>query len=88
MALILLSSCFGLSEKGRINSDYKSIKIILDNAVLSDNPEKKFIAALLKVKQFSSVDTAWIGGSSFFVKFKDGGTVSWTKSPKPKKNSF
>lgn len=63
-----------------MKSDYQSIKIILDSAIISNEPNRKFMEALPKVKQFSTVDTAWINGSSFFVKFKKGGTVSWMSS--------
>ena len=69
--------CSGLIEKGKIKSDYQSIKIILDSAILSDEPNQKFIEALPKVKKLSTVDTVWINGSSFYVKFKKGGIISW-----------
>ncbi|MGB4414678.1 MAG: hypothetical protein WBI53_07310 [Paludibacter sp.] len=81
--VIFIIYCFSYSgqiEKGKMKSDYQSIKIILDSAIVSDEPNRKFREALPKVKQFSTVDSAWINSSSFFVKFKKGGTVTWMSS--------
>jgi len=60
-----------------MKNDYAKIDAILDKALLSDNPHKGFQIALPEVKKFQSVDTAWINGNVFSVKFKMGGTVTW-----------
>ena len=61
--------------------DHEAISSLLDKAILSENPKQEFASALEKVRTYSSVDSAWISGSSFFVKYKQGGVVSWTIPP-------
>jgi hypothetical protein len=60
-----------------IRKDHAAISSILDKAVLSENPKREFENSLDKVRSYASVDSAWISGSSFFVKYKQGGIVSW-----------
>jgi hypothetical protein len=65
-------------------ADHEAISRILDAAVLSSSPVREFARALPEVRTFASVDSAWIDGATFFVKFRDGGgPVSWTAPPDP-----
>ncbi len=67
-----------------IKRDHESISSVLDKALLSANPKLEFENALEKVRAYPSVDAAWISGFSFFVKYKEGGIVSWTIQPSPR----
>ncbi|MEI7661619.1 MAG: hypothetical protein WCK34_05465 [Bacteroidota bacterium] len=64
-----------------MSDEYIQIKAILDHAVLSENPMKRLSEALPKVRQFASVDSAWITGNGIFVKFSKGATISWIVNP-------
>jgi hypothetical protein len=64
--------------------DHEAISRILDAAVLSDKPSREFQKALAPVRAFSSVDSAWTDGTSFFVKYINGGVVTWTAPPEPR----
>jgi hypothetical protein len=66
-----------------IRRDHKEISTILDKALLSEAPVDSFRAALARVQAYSTVDSAWISGLSFFVKYKHGGIVSWTVPTEP-----
>lgn len=80
----MLSGCTGqTSGTFDVQRDHKAISLIVDAAVLSDNPPREFRKALTQVRSFSSVDSAWTDGVTFFVKYKNGGTVSWTAPPEP-----
>jgi hypothetical protein len=64
-----------------IRRDHEAISRILDAAVLSDSPSAEFKKALTVVRSYASVDSAWIDGANFYVKFKSGGIVTWTAPP-------
>jgi hypothetical protein len=61
-----------------LKRDHEAISSILDKALLNENPKREFESSLEKVRSYTSVDSAWISGQSFFVKYKEGGVVSWT----------
>ncbi len=69
------------SEAEMIKSDHDAISSILDKALLNENPKREFESSLKKIRAYASVDSAWISGSSLFVKYKQGGVVSWTIPP-------
>ena len=76
------SGCAGKeSDVDMLKRDHEAISKILDKALLGDDPQLALKNSLEKVRSFSSVDSAWISGSSFFVKYKQGGKVSWTVPP-------
>lgn len=85
--MLLLGAMFatcGSSESqhgNAIKRDHEQIGAILDRALLSETPMQAFHAALDTVRAFPSVDSAWITSSSFFVRYKHGGVVSWTIAP-------
>jgi len=64
-----------------IRRDNEAISRILDAAVMSDSPSAEFMKALAKVRSYASVDSAWIDGTNFYVKYKNGGIVTWTAPP-------
>jgi hypothetical protein len=64
-----------------IRRDHEAIGNILDAAVLSDSPPAEFKKALVTVRSYASVDSAWIDGANFYVKYKNGGIVTWTAPP-------
>jgi hypothetical protein len=66
-----------------VSRDHKAISALLEAAMLSDQPAREFRAVLPKVRAFPSVDSAWTDGISFFVKYREGGTVAWTAPPQP-----
>jgi hypothetical protein len=66
-----------------VKRDHEAISRILDAALLSDKPTQEFQRALVTVRSFASVDSAWTEGVSFYVKYRNGGIVSWTAPPKP-----
>ena len=61
-----------------LKRDHEAIASILDKALLDENPKRAFESSLEKIRSYASVDSAWISGLSFFVKYKEGGIVSWT----------
>jgi hypothetical protein len=83
--LLTASSCKPPEEQNvtRLKQDHEEITKILDRAMLSDAPVDSFKAAFERVKKYPSVDSVWISGVSFFIKYKQGGIVSWTVPPKP-----
>jgi hypothetical protein len=84
MLSAMVATC-GSSESQQGNAikrDHEQIGAILDRALLSETPMEAFHAALDTVRAFPSVDSAWITSSSFFVRYKHGGVVSWTISPR------
>jgi len=80
MLIIILFSC-KMTNNSQIADQHKEISSILDSALLCDDPLGKFNEVLPKIREFSAVDSAWILDLSFFVKYKEGGTVSWDLSP-------
>jgi hypothetical protein len=66
-----------------VKRDHEAINRILSAAVLSDQPDREFRKALTSVRSFPSVDSAWTDGTSFFVRYRKGGTVTWTAPPEP-----
>ena len=81
--LIILTfiNCINYQHKQAIESDHKKIKAILDKALLSNDPIKSFNEAVPKIKEYPTVDSVWVSGTTFYVKYKKGGLVSWTVSP-------
>ena len=78
--LLLYGGCAVRNSTEETKHDHAKISSMLDAAVISDNPKSSFVALLDTVRSFPSVDSAWLSGSSFFVKYKHGGIVSWTVS--------
>jgi hypothetical protein len=66
-----------------LKRDHEAISRILDAAVLHATPWSEFTKALPAVRAYSSVDSAWTDGITFFVRYKNGGIVSWTAPPQP-----
>ena len=64
-----------------MTGDYQQIKLILDKAMLGEDPMDQFRKVLPRIREFSSVDSAWITNIAFIVKFKKGNTVSWILNP-------
>jgi hypothetical protein len=62
----------------RIKKDHAEIAAMLDRALLSATPIDSIKSIIADVRSYPSVDSAWLSGSSFFVKYKKGGIVSWT----------
>lgn len=84
LAVLVLFGC--ASEKPGaldVKRDHEAISRILDAAVLSNEPARAFEKALVVVRSYSSVDSAWTDGFTFYVNYKSGGTVSWTAPPDP-----
>jgi hypothetical protein len=67
-----------------IGRDHAAISKMLDAALLSDNPRRDFQTILPEVRSFSAVDSAWTDGTTFFVRYREGGIVSWTAPPEVK----
>ncbi len=61
-----------------IQQDHAEISKLLDEAILSEDPLRSFHAVLPKIQSFASVDSAWISGNTFYVRYKNAGNVSWT----------
>jgi hypothetical protein len=70
-----------VSEAEKLRLDHEEIEAILDKALLSDNPAQEFISVLPRVRSYGSVDSAWIEGKTFYVKYTHGGTVTWIVPP-------
>jgi hypothetical protein len=64
-----------------MKNEFTEIKAMLDKAVISNDPIKRFEELLPKVKSYSSVDSAWITNSAIFVKIKGGSVLSWIANP-------
>ena len=73
-------------EPDGLKRDHAEISKMLDAALLSDSPVASFRSVLKRVQSYPSVDSAWIDGSTFFVKYKHGGVLSWIVTP-PKPNA-
>lgn len=78
--VVILSSCKP-SNNVQMRNQTDEIKSILDSAMLSEHPMQKFTEVLPRIKEYSSVDSAWIADLGFYVKYKKGGTVSWLLNP-------
>lgn len=85
LLLVALSSgCANeTSQNSALRRDHEAISRLLDAALLSDDPRQEFQSALPKVRAFSTVDSAWIDGHTFYVVYKQGGLVSWTARLEP-----
>jgi hypothetical protein len=84
MGALLFCSCSAEKQGAMdIRRDHEAISQLLDSAVLSDSPAREFLKALSAVRGYASVDSAWIDGVSFFVRYKNGGIVTWTAPPQP-----
>lgn len=83
MFLIGFATCGHHDSQGLdgVKRDNAEISKILDAALLSEAPIDSFRVALPKVQSYPTVDSAWIDGSTFFVKYKQGGIVSWIATP-------
>lgn len=68
-----------------IQQDHAEISKMLDKALLSEDPLRSFHDVLPKVQSFASVDSAWISGNTFYVRYRNAGSVSWT-APMNKSN--
>ncbi|MCX6283487.1 MAG: hypothetical protein NTW31_04530 [Bacteroidetes bacterium] len=77
LPLMLMTNCKPPESKNIIKDEYQQIKKILDKAMSSDNPLQKFHQELPRIQKFSTVDSAWVTNIAFFVRFREGGTVSW-----------
>jgi len=75
--IIVISLLFLLKIKN-IESDHKQIKEICDKALISNNPEEQFQKAISKIKDFKTVEKVWFLSNTLYVKYKDGGQVSWS----------
>lgn len=60
-----------------MKTDINTITKQMDEALMSDDPLSEFKKLLPKIKQYKTVDSTWITGYSVWVKFKDGGKLSW-----------
>jgi hypothetical protein len=69
-----------------LKRDHAAISKMLDSALLSEAPIDSFRVVLETVKSFPSVDSAWIDGVTFYVKYKQGGILAWTAPPQPTTN--
>jgi hypothetical protein len=85
LLLLLSFACAfeGVHTSG-ISRDHAAISKLLDAALLSDNPRSEFQTILPEVRSFSAVDSAWTDGTTFFVRYREGGIVSWTVPPEVK----
>jgi hypothetical protein len=85
MFLLALAGCGQHDSQGTdgMKRDDAEITRLLDAALLSQAPIDSFKTLLSKVQSYPSVDSAWISGVTFFVKYKQGGIVSWTAPPPP-----
>jgi hypothetical protein len=61
-----------------LKRDHEEISTLLDRALLSESPIDTFKVLTGKIRSYPSVDSAWVEGGTFFVKYKNGGTVTWT----------
>jgi hypothetical protein len=87
VVLIVFASLDGCSPDkpgvDTIRRDDLAIRQMLDSAVLSEAPAQAFARALPMVRAHASVDSAWTDGPSIFVRYKNGGIVTWTVPPAP-----
>lgn len=83
MILVGFMTCGHHDSQGpdSLKRDHAEISKILDAAMLSEAPVDSFHSALRKVQSYPTVDSAWIDGLTFFVKYKHGGIVSWIVPP-------
>ncbi len=78
--IALLFSCINHEMRNHITDDHKKIKTLLDEALLSNDPMMDFKRLLPEIREYSTVDSAWISGLTFYVKYKKSGVVTWTIS--------
>ena len=69
------------SIAGHMKTELTEIKSLIDKALLSDNPIAEFKNLLPKVKEYKSIDSAWMTNSAFYVKVKNGAVLSWLIQP-------
>jgi len=83
LVLLIFAGCVSQTPGAfNVKADHEAISRILDAAVLSSTPAREFEKALPEVRAFASVDSAWTDGTTFFVKYRNGGgPVSWTAPP-------
>jgi hypothetical protein len=82
--ILILSTCFvfmNYKHKQSIESDHKKIKAMMDDALLSADPIKRFDELFPKIISHPRVDSVWISGTTLYLKYKKGGLVSWSVTP-------
>jgi hypothetical protein len=76
------SSCTdSKNSKSKLKSEHEEIAAIMDKALLGNDPVQSFHDALPRIRAYASVDSAWISGMALYVKYVEGGIVSWSASP-------
>lgn len=88
VSLLLVGTCFlvpacreSKDSKTSMVNQHKEIKTLLDKAQASDDPIKAFQMALPEIQRYAVVDSAWISGLTIYVRYRDGGIVSWMINP-------
>lgn len=79
--LFFWGGCAVRDSYDSVKRDHARISAMLDAALLSKEPKLSFTALIDTVGSFPSVDSAWVEGTTFFVKYRDGGTLMWTAPP-------
>ncbi len=69
------------AQKAEISQAYKTIATSADSGLLAIDPISTFQSRLASYQSNPAVEAAWISNSSLFVKFKNGGTISWSVIP-------
>jgi len=70
------SGC-GSSKLHKMENDITIIRNKMDEALLTDNPMEAYKKLLPEIMKDTLVDSAWITGYTVWVKFKEGGKMSW-----------
>ena len=84
LSLLAPAACARHRPDDMMRRDHAGIEAILDKAVLSRDPATAFKDAIPRIRSFPSVDSAWTDGTTMFVKYRRGGTVTWTAPPPAK----
>lgn len=69
------------AQRTAINQGYQRIAASVDSIMLTASPLTALQARLATYQSDTTVQSAWITNTSLFVKFKNGGTISWDDIP-------
>jgi uncharacterized protein YfaP (DUF2135 family) len=70
-------------QQQRIQSAYEAVSASADSVLVTDDPSRGFDAMLASYREIAGVEDAWLTDEALFVKYEDGGIVSWYLAEDP-----